>query len=214
MRISLSERGTTEWNVAADLGHRVFCQTFGADVRADPDLFLSYFETTRDGRDELIATTGLTFPERQSLLLERYLDAPIEKAIAAHRDGRVPDRSEILQVGTIASVQITAGAELIRAMPLVMLCLGRPYGAMTMTGRLAALAKRVGSIFYSLAEADRACLSQEELTHWGTYYDQRPTVYYCVSAEQSALLAEFSVRYQFGSMNMNMNLQERVPTYA
>ena len=134
MRITLAERGSSDWARSADLARLVFTRSFGANVEPDPDFFLSCFEQHEDGTEEALSTTALTLPEHGDLLLERYLDMTLEEAIALDRGlDATPRRKEILQIGSIASIRATAGAEIIRAVPLVMLCLGRTYAAMTMT---------------------------------------------------------------------------------
>lgn len=147
MRITLSERGTPDWQTAADLARLVFAKQYQASISPDPDGFLAFFETAADGQEEVLACAGLSFPEEESILLERYLDAPVEDVIT-RAVGAPVKRSQVLQIGSIASVRPAAGAEIIKAIPLIMACLGRPYAVMTMTGRLAALMQRLGCVFH------------------------------------------------------------------
>lgn len=81
MRITLSERGTPDWQTAADLARLVFAKQYQASISPDPDGFLAFFETAADGQEEVLACAGLSFPEEESILLERYLDAPVEDVI-------------------------------------------------------------------------------------------------------------------------------------
>ncbi|QIY76281.2 thermostable hemolysin [Streptomyces sp. RLB1-33] len=157
MRITLSERGTPDWQTAADLARLVFAKQYQASISPDPDGFLAFFETAADGQEEVLACAGLSFPEEESILLERYLDAPVEDVIT-RAVGAPVKRSQVLQIGSIASVRAAAGAEIIKAIPLIMACLGRPYAVMTMTGRLAALMQRLGCVFHpSPTPARNAC---------------------------------------------------------
>ncbi|MFJ7270824.1 thermostable hemolysin [Streptomyces sp. NPDC099050] len=203
MRITLSERGTPDWLVAAELSQKVFAKQYQASIAPDPDSFLAFFEDAEDGTEEALACAGLTFPEVEgsSILLERYLDGPVEDVISASVDGPVK-RSQVMQVGNISSVRATAGAEIIKAIPLVMACLGRPYAVMTMTHRLAALMQRLGVVFHPLADASPDRLSTEEAATWGSYYETRPMVGYAIAAEQSTLLLAAIGRYCFETIDM------------
>jgi Thermostable hemolysin len=203
MRITLSERGTPDWQVAADLARLVFAKQYQATIAPDPDGFLAFFEDTEDGQEEVLACAGLSFPEGDTIMLERYLDAPVEEVIST-AVGTPVKRAQVLQIGSIASTRASAGAEIIKAIPLIMACLGRPYAVMTMTGRLAALMKRLGCIFHPLADAAPDRLTPEELAAWGTYYDTRPVVGYAEAAEQSTLLLAAIGRYCFESVDMRL----------
>jgi hypothetical protein len=215
MRITLSQRGTADWQTAADMARVVFAQQYQADIRPDPDGFLAFFEETEAGHEEVLACAGLSFPEGGGILLERYLDAPIEDVIAREVGSDVP-RSHVLQIGNIASVRASAGGEIIKAIPLVMACLGRPYAVMTMTARLAALMERLGCVFHPLADASPDRLAPEEAASWGSYYDTRPMVGYAKAVDQSTLLFAAIGRYCFESVDMRLlsSRPEKVLTRA
>ncbi|MET9958595.1 thermostable hemolysin [Streptomyces sp. NPDC006326] len=216
MRITLSQRGTPDWQVAADMAREVFAKQYQADISPDPDGFLAFFEKNEDGREEVLACAGLSFPEgTDSILLECYLDAPVEEVIAG-AVGEDVQRSQVLQIGNIASVRASAGGEIIKSIPLVMACLGRPYAVMTMTGRLAALMERLGCVFHPLADASPDRLAPEEAASWGSYYDTRPMVGYAKAVDQSTLLFAAIGRYCFESVDMRLlsSRPEKVLTRA
>lgn len=216
MRITLSQRGTPDWQVAADMARTVFAKQYEADIRPDPDSFLAFFESNEDGTEEVLACAGLSFPEgNASILLERYLDAPVEDVIAGAVGAEV-QRRHVMQIGNIASIRASAGGEIIKSIPLVMACLGRPYAVMTMTGRLAALMQRLGVIFHPLADASPDRLAPEEAASWGSYYDTRPMVGYAKAVEQSTLLFAAIGRYCFESVDMRLlsSRPEKVLTRA
>ncbi|MFJ7208368.1 thermostable hemolysin [Streptomyces sp. NPDC098789] len=203
MRITLSERGTPDWLVAREMARAVFARQYQATINPDPDGFLAFFEEDENGQEQVLACAGLSFPEDEPILLERYLDAPIEEVIASEVGDPV-GRRQVLQIGNIASVRASAGGEIIKAIPLVMACLGRPYAVMTMTGRLAELMQRLGCIFHPLADASPDRLEPEELASWGSYYDTRPMVGYAKAVDQSTLLLAAIGRYCFESVDMRL----------
>ncbi|MFJ3235661.1 thermostable hemolysin [Streptomyces sp. NPDC086787] len=216
MRITLSQRDTPDWQVAADLVQDVFAAQYDARIRPNPDAFLAYFETAEDGSEAALACAGLSFPEQEGILLERYLDRPVEQVIGDELGSPVA-RGQILQVGNIASVRATAGGEIIKALPLVMACLGRPYAVMTMTGRLAMLMQRLGVVFHPLVDASSDRLTPEEAADWGSYYDTRPVVGWAEAAAQSTLLLAAIGRYCFESVDMRFvgnRPEQRVLTRA
>ncbi|GGJ51388.1 thermostable hemolysin [Streptomyces brasiliensis] len=216
MRITLSQRDTPDFQIAADLVQDVFATQYQASIRPNPDAFLAYFESAEDGTESALACAGLSFPEQDNILLERYLDAPVEKVIADELDAPVA-REQILQIGNIASVRASAGGEIIKALPLVMACLGRPYAVMTMTGRLAMLMQRLGVVFHPLVDASRDALSPQEAAQWGSYYDTRPVVGWAEAAAQSTLLLAAIGRYCFESVDMRFvsnRPEQRVLTRA
>ncbi|MFF7752776.1 thermostable hemolysin [Streptomyces sp. NPDC007971] len=204
MRIVLSERGSIWWQESADLVRKVYANSFGADITVDPESFLSYLEHNPEtGREEVLACTGLTAAEGGPLFLEKYLDLPIEDLIRA--DGQtVTGRHEIVQLGSVASVRATAGAELFKALTVVLWGLGCRYAVMTSTRRSLALQKRLGIVFNPIAEADPTRLDAGELERWGSFYDQRPLVVYAVIAEQTQSFVNGVGRYQFASIDMQL----------
>jgi hypothetical protein len=202
MRISLAERGSADWAQSAPLVADVFQRSYGAVIQPNPDYFLTYFENDGQGGEEAVASCTVTLPERGELLCERYLDHPVEEMIARHHRIAAPPRSQILQIGSLASNRITAGTEIIKVFPLLSLCLGRSYALMTLTDRLMRLVTRLGVVLYPLAEADASRLHPAERVRWGSYYETRPVVYYGLVSEQADVLVGQSGRYQFSSVDM------------
>ncbi|MCW5253060.1 thermostable hemolysin [Streptomyces sp. SHP 1-2] len=186
----------------------VFAESFGAEVSPDPDLFIRYIEHDATGREEIQACAGISYPENGEVFLEQYLDAPVEEILSAHA-GEFVDRRDILQVSSIASVRPSAGMELIQAFPLVFACLGRPYAAMTMTGRLAAVMQRVGVVLHPVCQADGSRLPAAELARWGRYYATRPVVGYGHISEQTDLLLRGVGRYVLDALDIRLVPSQR-----
>lgn len=204
MRILLSERGSVWWEASVVLVKKVYADTFGATVEIDPDYFLSYLERDEEsGREEVIACTGISSAKQGPLFVERYLDVPAEELIAADLQADC-NRAEIMQIGSVASVRATAGAELFKALALVLWAQGCRYAVMTSTQRSLALQRRLGIVFNPIGEADPARLDPDELKNWGTFYDQKPLVVYAVIADQTESFVNGVGRYQFASIDMQL----------
>ncbi|MEU5837238.1 thermostable hemolysin [Streptomyces diacarni] len=203
MRIVIARRRTPVWRDAAAMVSEVFERRFGARVDPDPDRFIAYLGAPEGRPEQVEACIGVSLPEDGPVLLERYLDAPIEEVLTA-AEGRPVRRRQILHLGSVASTRTLAGAELYRAVPLIQACLGRSYAAMTMTGRSAGLARRLGLVTHRLCEADGDRLGAEELARWGTFYDQRPEVRWGRLADHSEQLVTGVERYALDSVDIRL----------
>ncbi|MFF2954892.1 thermostable hemolysin [Kitasatospora sp. NPDC057965] len=204
MRILLSERGSKWWMESAKLVQKVYSDSFGANVEVNPEFFLSYLEKdSESGAEEVLACTGITVAGADPLFLETYLDVPVESLISSHRQVPV-NRGEIIQLGSVASVRATAGAELFKALAVVLWSRGCRYAVMTSTQRSLALQRRLGIIFNPVGEADPGRLDPEELKNWGTFYDQKPLVVYAVIADQTSSFVNGVGRYHFNSIDMKL----------
>lgn len=208
MKIVLAHRETIEWQESAALVRSVFREEFGADIRAEPDCFVAYVNQSGRGEQAVEACAGISFFGQRPLLVEQYLDAPVEDVLTGVY-GHTVLRGEILQMGSIASRQVTAGADILRALPLILAGMGRPYAVLTATARLAALMKRLGIVYHMLCEADGSRLGPDELARWGSYYQARPIVAYGKVSEQSEMLAGLMGRYAFDMVSIRSFSQRR-----
>lgn len=208
MKIVLAHRDTREWKESAALVRGVFHEEFGADIHAEPDCFVAYLSRPDHGAEAVEACAGISFFGPKPLFTEQYLDAPVEEVLTGVY-GHTVHRDEVLQVGSIASRQITAGADIIRALPLILAGMGRPYAVLTATARLAALMKRLGIVYRMLCEADGSRLGPGELARWGSYYEARPVVAYGKVSEQSEMLTNLMGRYAFDMVSIRRFSQHR-----
>lgn len=203
VKIVLARRGTQDWQESADLVSKVFARSFGAEITPDPEEFIAYVAPGDDGRDAVQACIGVSFPENGPVFLERYLEGSLEETLS-RETGQPIERHQIVQLGSVASVQPLAGAEIYRAFPLISTCLGRSYAVMTMTDRSARLAARIGLITHRLCEADGSRLEPEELATWGTFYDQKPAVRWGTLADHTQQLFTGFERYALDSVDIRL----------
>jgi hypothetical protein len=202
------ERGTPDWTACAELVQGVFFAGFQVTATPDPDCFLAYIGEDKTGAERILACAGFTFPENGPMYLERYLDASIEASISAAEACEV-DRAQVLQIGSIASLRAHAGAELIKAVPFVVMCLGYTYAAMTINAKLSAVMQYLGIVFHHLADADPQRLSSEELATWGSYYDSNPVVGYAHVMEHVPMLLGGIGRYRLDSIDLSVRQNQR-----
>ena len=110
----------------------------------------------------------------EALFLERYLDAPIERAIAAHTGTRV-ERREIVEVGHFAAEQPGDGRRLLPVLARHLAERGYRWVVSTATRELRVLLARLGMRPLALARADPAVLGADA-ADWGCYYEHEPVV--------------------------------------
>lgn len=125
-----------------------------------------------DGRIE--AAVGFRLAARESLFLEQYLDAPIEKALA-HRMALNIRRSEIAEIGNLASDSAPATLLLFLALAAHLAEEGCTHAVATATRQLRRSFARVGFATQSLTRAEPARLA-EGAADWGAYYARDPEV--------------------------------------
>lgn len=150
-----------------------FRRMYGAQVSH----FLPHLIGVRDRLAGWQAGAGYAAAGGQALFLERYLDCPVERAIAAAGGGPAA-RSAIVEVGNLASVSAGAARALIPALALHFDRLGYAWVAFTATRGLRNTFHRLGLRPLGLAAADPARL-EDGGAGWGTYYAQDPVVVAC-----------------------------------
>ncbi len=147
----------------------VFAERYGARVEGfAPNLVL--FEEV--GR--VIAVTGWRAAGHEPLFLERYLDLPIEAAMAS-RAAQPVARERIVEVGHLATRRAGGSVQVILALSQQLSRLGFEWVVFTATRELIGIFTRLGLPLLALAPADPERLG-DEAAAWGTYYDSDPVV--------------------------------------
>jgi hypothetical protein len=148
---------------------KVYETRFGADP--------THFAPTLVGlRDEsgVLAAAGYRSAGTGRLFLEAYLQAPIERVLAAHH-GAAPARARIVEVGHLAAARAGEGLRLVRLLGPHLAALGFHWVVCTLTEELRHLFDRLGVAPMVLGQADPAALG-EQARHWGRYYEHHPMV--------------------------------------
>lgn len=109
----------------------------------------------------------------EPLFLERYLQRPVETALAEYA-GEAVRRSEIVEVGNLASLSCRAACHLVAALPRVLLADGNRWIVFTATTAVRGMLARFRAPVIELARATRDRLDEGE--EWGRYYDNDPRV--------------------------------------
>ncbi|MEN9864412.1 MAG: hypothetical protein RL748_2 [Pseudomonadota bacterium] len=188
MQIKFAARGTEDWNKALDLVKEKFKKTFEAEVMPNPDYFVTCMipSPAGDGIMQVASCASLSYASDHKMFAEQYLDEPIEDIIG-DREGRLVQRDEILEIGSIVSLIPKTGLALVKAFPMVVLCLGKRYVLSTATKQLQAVFGMAGLKFEILTIADPNRLETDP-AKWGSYYEHTPeTGYFSLEACLPAL---------------------------
>ena len=148
---------------------RAFARHHGATVRTFMPTLMAL--EGRGGR--VCGVVGFRKAAAEPLFLERYLDGPVELALAAHV-GETIARSDIVEVGNLASLSCQAACHLVAALPRVLLADGNQWIVFTATAMVRGMLARFRAPVIELARATRDRLDDGD--EWGRYYDNDPRV--------------------------------------
>lgn len=124
--------------------------------------------------ERIVAAAGWRPAATQALFLERYLDQPVEKAMARLAERRVP-RERLVEVANLAAEKPGATVHVVRALAAHLDRLGYEWVVFTATRELIGILGRLGLRVLALAPADPARLG-DAAGAWGHYYEQQPIV--------------------------------------
>ena len=147
----------------------VFAQRYNAQTTAlAPNLALL------EQDDRIIAAAGWRGASTEKLFLERYLDAPIEVAMAQLACQNVV-RERIVEVGNLAADKPGGSIHVILTLGRHLHRLGFEWVVFTATQELIRIFTKLGLPLLALSKADPARLG-DDAGAWGTYYDTQPIV--------------------------------------
>lgn len=124
----------------------------------------------RNGK--VIAVVGLRDGNDVPMLLESYLDRPVQDVIGASA-GRLVARSRIVEVGSLVSVERGACLHLFVLLACLLEHLGYQWMVFTATGKLTDIVRHFGMSPTVLGEARADAV---DASIWGSYYETNPRV--------------------------------------
>jgi len=147
----------------------VYAAEYGAQLQSFPSRIFALLSD----RGEIACAAGVRFQD-DGFFSERYLDSPIEQALAV-ASRRTIARAEIFEVTTFASRAPRATAGFIESVGRFGEANGFVWSFFTLTRRLHKLVERLGHPLTHLADADHRRIPDHE--RWGTYYASEPKVF-------------------------------------
>jgi Thermostable hemolysin len=147
----------------------VYATEYGAQLQSFPSRIFALLSD----RGEIACAAGVRFQD-DGFFSERYLDSPIEQALAV-ASRRTIARAEIFEVTTFASRAPRATAGFIESVGRFGEANGFVWSFFTLTRRLHKLVERLGHPLTHLADADHRRIPDHE--RWGSYYASEPKVF-------------------------------------
>jgi len=154
--------------------------------RASRCHFLDHLLVVAADPDEPLAVLGIDAPRDRPFLHESYLDAPIEDLIG-ERTGERPDRSKIIELGNLVSVDSAAATLLMLLSVSWFAGLGATWAGFTATRTVRLRLRALGVPLFDLGVADPARLGPEA-AQWGNYYECGPHVVAATFSEAQSLI--------------------------
>jgi hypothetical protein len=168
-RFAVHRRATPARAAVEEFIQQVYAQHYGATLKS----FKPALVSLEDDDGCITAAAGYR-SAMSSLFLERYLDVPVEQAIAAHT-GIVVPRAAIAEVGHFASMQAGQGRRLMAHLGQQLASEGFQWVVSTATRELRVIFERLRIRPLALGLADPAVLGADA-ADWGSYYDHAPMV--------------------------------------
>ena len=148
---------------------RAFARHHGASVNA----FMPTLLALEGRRGRVCGVVGFRKAAAESLFLERYLDRPVESVLAEHA-GEPIARSQIVEVGNLASLSCRAACQLVAALPRILLAEGNDWIVFTATTDVRGMLAKFRAPVIELTRATPDRLDEPD--EWGRYYDNDPRV--------------------------------------
>ncbi|MEO8491965.1 thermostable hemolysin [Pseudomonas sp.] len=185
----------------------IYKRHYGAQMTPNPDLLVTRRNLIGGA---LTACAGISFASpTRPLFSERYFDEPIEDVLGA-LSRQTLLREQIVEIGSLASDDSHAAAEIIKALPIMAWFMGAKAILCTSTRRLRVLLKYHGIPLRVLGDADAGRLSDLELQQWGSYYAQSPQTGVILLEECSHLFNQYCGRLKFTGFEHRVGHAEQV----
>ena len=195
MNLNIQRRGTRGWSRARELAIELYARHHGADVRPDPDFFV----TLEEG-GILQACAGATYARTRRTYADYYTRHGVFSAIAERFGREVADDATIIEIGPLASAHSGAGAQLISVLAAIGWTNGADFIVCTITAPLRRLLGDLGIAFVAFGPARLEALPPEMRDSWGSYYDTSPICGYVdvrgMGHDQLELLTEGAARHR------------------
>ncbi|MAY42362.1 MULTISPECIES: thermostable hemolysin [unclassified Neptuniibacter] len=151
-----------------------FKAAYGAEVND----FLPNVLALLDSQHAIKASAGYQSADASRLYLEHYLNQSVEESIAHSLNIKAPQRSEILEVGNLASSSPGSTRRLILNLACHFEKLGYRWLAITATPHVRNSFEKlnIGFNLYPIAKAEAEAVKHTD-SSWGNYYDHNPEVY-------------------------------------
>jgi hypothetical protein len=204
-KLLVIDKNSTYWGETVNLVREQYRKAFDAVVNPTPDLF-AVLVGQEEGvgiEERVFAGVGLTHDSEYGFFSEKYLNDSIQNIIQDREQDYV-HRSEILEVGSMASAGNHAGAGLIRSLPILTWCLGKKYAIVTLTRHVRYMLNKMGLKFDPIEKAVGSKLDSNSQQQWGGYYDNRPETCYIRIDRTMNLMQKHTGTYKFKQIEIDL----------
>lgn len=185
------ERGDPDRSDIEEHIHATYARAYKADIKN----FMPLLIALKSNDSQLCGAMGLRSAQQEPLLLEHYLDQPIEQTIASQAK-RVVSRARVVELGNLAAGSPGTARMLVMALNAYLQGANFEWVTFTAIPTLKNVFQRLDLRLIELGPADANRLGKEN-AEWGTYYQHKPSV------------MAGDIRYGFERLNRMMQ-QERI----
>lgn len=149
----------------------VFRKTYGAEIKPSK----SYLMSLRNHDDELIAACSLHSAATEKLGLEIYLDSPVEQILSG-LTGQIVQRGDIIEVSDFSASEMATARYLITAINDQLHFTSKQWAIINAPPSLRDVFIKLGMDPKIIVDADKSRIDPDELSRWGSFFDQKPQV--------------------------------------
>jgi len=161
-------------NIAEKYVKDIFASHYDANIRSFMPTIITLSEEER-----LLASVSLRSGAAENILVEKYLQLPIQQEIKKYISRNVL-RSDVVEVGNMVASSLGGARKLIYMLTAFLKGAGFKYVIFTATPQLLNTFNRLGLSPKFLAFADREKIKFPD--DWGSYYETKPQVVFgCVN---------------------------------
>ena len=196
-RLEFLERGAPGRETLEAFIQQGYREAFDAELTH----FMPLLIGLRGADGEPLAAMGIRAADHEPLLLEHYLDRPVEQEIARSVPGCNPHRSAVVELGNLVISHAGAARCMIIALNAYLRGAGFDWVVLTAVPGLRNAFRRLHLPLTELAEADGERLGEARHA-WGRYYEQRPVVVAgCVAEGFDRLERAFQLEQAMGLLH-------------
>lgn len=181
-RVHFSQPGAEDRAEVEQFIGEIFRKAYGAQIKRFKPCLMSL----RDRDNRLVAACGFRSAALEPLLLENYLDQPVETLLSEHV-GYPVGRDEIVGVGNFSVAEPGMARYLITAIDDHLYATANRWAAFTAVPMLHNIFIKLKRNPVILGAADMNRLPPEDRSGWGSYYEQKPQVMAVKRLEQSSI---------------------------
>ncbi|MFK8066831.1 MAG: thermostable hemolysin [Gammaproteobacteria bacterium] len=164
--LKLLDQNAAERQLTERFISKIFHETYAANLQS----FYPFLLTIKNKNDQFSAVAGVRPACLEKLFSENYLEKPIDEVLKAPRE-------KIIEIGNLAPADAGQARWLIATLSSFMNAAGFTNVVFTAVPQLRNSFRRMGLPLSELAKATADHLPEDDISHWGNYYNCNPVVF-------------------------------------